>query len=229
MIELVHDGEHLVVARKPSGVATTSPSGEDSLTRRLEAQLAAKLHPTSRLDAEVTGLVTYARTKVAIAALKEARARGEYRREYLALASAEPDPEEGDWRWSIAIDPKDRRLRVAVEPGGTGQRLQEAHSRYAVLAVTPAAVALRLWPQTGRTHQLRVHAARAGAPLLGDARYGGPRRVALADGRVVRAARVMLHCRRLSIPDAAGGRLDLEDPPPEDLAELWARLGGEPL
>jgi len=229
VIALAHDSEHLVVARKPSGVATTAPKGEDSLTRRLEAQLRATLHPTSRLDAEVTGLVTFARTKAAIAALQDARERGAYHREYLALAAAAPDPSEGDWRWSIAIDPKDRRLRVAVEPGGAGQRLQAAHSRYAVIAATAHAVALRLWPQTGRTHQLRVHAARAGAPLLGDARYGGPRRVALDDGRVVRAARVMLHCRRLSIPDAAGGRLELEDPPPEDLVTLWDRLGGAAL
>lgn len=229
MIELAHDGPHLVVARKPPGVATTAPGGDDSLTRRLEAQLGAKLHPTSRLDAEVTGLVTYARTKAAIAALSEARRRGEYHREYLALAVAAPDPSEGDWRWSIAIDPKDRRLRVAVEPDGAGQRLQAAHSRYAVLATTAHAAALRLWPQTGRTHQLRVHAARAGAPLLGDVRYGGPRRIALPDGRVVRAARAMLHCRRLSIPDAEGGRLELDEPPPEDLAALWARLGGGAL
>ncbi|MBX3271640.1 MAG: RNA pseudouridine synthase [Sandaracinaceae bacterium] len=229
MIALAHLGRHLVVAHKPSGLATTSPDGGDSLTRRLEAQIGGPLHPTSRLDAEVTGLVTFARTKHAIAVLKDARARGAYHREYLGLASATPAPLEGEWGWTIAIDPREPRLRVALEPGARGARAQAACTRYAVRASAAGVAALALFPITGRTHQLRVHAARAGAPLLGDVRYGGPRRLVLDDGRVVRAPRVMLHCRRLTIPDAEGGALELEAPVPDDLASLWSSLGGEPL
>ena len=227
MITLIHESRHLVVADKPSGLTTTAPSGGDSLTRRLQSQLGAKLHPTSRLDAEVTGLVTFARTKAAIAALQQARSDGRYHRRYLGLTAHAPTPASGEWRDSIAIDPRNRKLRIALTPGKPGQRVQTACTHYAVQVPLLGVVALRLEPQTGRTHQLRVHAARAGVPLLGDHRYGGVRRVVLEDGRVVRAKRVMLHCLRLRLPDVEGGTLQLVSPPHDDMTELWRALGGD--
>jgi len=228
VIELAHRDAHLVVALKPSGIATTAPGRGDSLTRRLEAQVGHKLHPTSRLDAEVTGLVTFALTKVAIERLRRARAEGPYGRRYLALCRGAPAAPRGRWEASIAIDPRDRRLRVAVPAGGRGARLRHARSDY-VLGARAGARAAALWltPHTGRTHQLRVHAAHAGLPLLGDVRYGGPRRVALDDGRVVRAPRVMLHCARLRLPRVGGGELELWAEAPDDLRELWIALGGD--
>ena len=72
-----------------------------------------------------------------------------------------------------------------------------------------------------------MHAAHAGAPLLGDVRYGGPRRVVLDDGRVVRAKRVMLHCEALRIPDVEGGWLEPLCPVPDDMRALWLSLGGD--
>jgi 23S rRNA-/tRNA-specific pseudouridylate synthase len=232
--EIVHRDRHLLVVTKPSGLATTAPDGGDCLTRRVQGKVRGRVHPTSRLDAEVTGLVTFALTKRAIAALRAARQQGQYGRGYLGLATAAPEPAEGDWRWSIAIDPKDRRLRVAVPEGGSGERLQEAWSRYRVRALARGeggdvrGVALWLTPHTGRTHQLRVHAAAAGAPLLGDTRYGGAKRVVLADGRVVTARRTMLHCAWLRLPRVVGdGELELSAEAPADLRELWERLGGE--
>lgn len=225
MIPVLHESQHLLVVRKPSGLSTTAPRGADSLTERLERQQRQRLHPTSRLDAEVTGLVTYARTKLGIAALKDARERGAYHREYVALASARPDADEGAWDASIAMHPRDRRLRVAVPEGGRGERLQTARTRWRVTETRAHATWLTLFPETGRTHQLRVHAAHAGLPLLGDHRYGGPKRVTLDDGRVVRAARVMLHCHRVRVPNAEGGEVDLVDPPPADFVALWEALG----
>lgn len=227
MIELAHRDAHLVVVQKPSGVATTAPGGADSLTRRIEAQLGRTLHPTSRLDTGVTGLVTFAITKEAIERLRRARAEGAYVRRYLALASGAPAEPRGTWDASIAIDPADRRLRVAIEPGGRGARLQHARSDYEVGGGLAGAAVLWLTPHTGRTHQLRVHAAHAGVPLLGDVRYGGPRRITRDDGSVVRAARVMLHCARLCIPRVEGGELELCCEAPDDLRELWMSLGGD--
>jgi 23S rRNA pseudouridine1911/1915/1917 synthase len=75
-------------------------------------------------------------------------------------------------------------------------------------------------PETGRTHQNRVHLAHLGAPLLGDARYGGPRRVG-----ELPIPRVMLHARRLVLAHPASGvRLELEAPIPADLAAVEAAL-----
>ncbi len=228
VIELAHDSRHLVVAIKPSGLTTTSTArGADSLTARLEAQLGARLHATSRLDRDVTGLVTFARTKRAIAALLDARERGVYRREYLGLASTAPDALEGSWDTAIGVDPRDRRQRVALEASQRGEGVRAASTRFVVCASAMGCVGLRLEPRTGRTHQLRVHAAHAGCPLLGDRRYGGAQRLILDDGRAVRVGRVMLHCLRLKLPDPDGGVVELQAGLPADLRRVWASAGGD--
>ncbi len=227
-IEVAYEDRHLLVVIKPAGLATTAPGGADSLVERLERARAAKLHPTSRLDAEVTGLVTFARTKEAIMGLRDARAKGRYGRGYLAIAGATPEPSAGSWTASIAIDPRDARLRIAVDGEiKRGARVQRAQSYYVVRESLPHASLLWLTPRTGRTHQLRVHAAHAGAPLIGDVRYGGSKRIVLSDGRVVSAKRVMLHCAWLSlIAIEGGGTLELSAPVPADFASTWEKLGG---
>lgn len=223
-IPVAHEDDHLLVVLKPTGVATTAPAGGDSLTRRLEQARGAPLHPSSRLDAEVTGLVTYAKSKRAIAALRAARAERRYHRGYLAIASHAPAPREGTWEASIAIHPRDPTLRVVSE---SGERVQYAKTTYVVRQVLERAAVLWLTPHTGRTHQLRVHAAHAGAPLLGDVRYGGAKRIVLPDGRVVAARRTMLHCAWLRLPAVErGGELELRAPVPDDMRALWAALGG---
>ncbi|MEY4575392.1 MAG: hypothetical protein RL701_95, partial [Pseudomonadota bacterium] len=180
--------------------------------------------------AEVTGVVTFARTRSAIAALLDARKAGSYERYYLALASQAPAALQlqGEWQWAIDQDPRDKRRRVAVTKASA--TAQAASSRYRVLGVQPAAALMVLMPQTGRTHQLRVHAAKAGLPLLGDKHYGGPMQTVLPDGRVLRASRVMLHCARVRLPDIAGNTgklLTVDAPAPEDFERLWKQLGGD--
>ncbi len=221
-IAIAHEDSDLLVAIKPTGLPTTAPEGGDCLTRRLERSRGGPLHPSSRLDAEVTGLVTFAKTKRAIEALTRARREGRYGRGYLAITTRSITPETGVWDASIAIDPRDPRLRVALEPGRKGARVQRARSSYRVRASTPHGAVLWLTPHTGRTHQLRVHAAHAGAALFGDVRYGGDKRVTLEDGRVVSARRVMLHCAWLSLP----GELVLSAEVPEDMRRCWLGLGG---
>jgi 23S rRNA-/tRNA-specific pseudouridylate synthase len=226
-LEIAFEDRDLLVAVKPAGLATTAPHDGPSLTRTLGRMRPGMLHPSSRLDAEVTGLVTYAKTKRAIESLRRARAAGRYGRGYLALAASSPPAPEGLWEASIALDARDPTLRVAVSPGGTGTRLQDAKSGFRVRETVGGVVALWLTPYTGRTHQLRVHAAHAGAPLLGDVRYGGPKRVVLEDGRVLGARRVMLHCAWLRLPAVeGGGSIELRRAPPDDLRDLWLGLGG---
>lgn len=220
---LFRDAE-LFVVDKPPGIATTSPDG-----RRCLAELAARMnrgaprvHPTSRLDRDVTGIVIFARTDRAIAALLEARAAGTYRRRYAALLSGALEADAGRWEWPIAIDPRDKTHRVALEPGQSGERVQEARTRFEVVLRAPLAVRAWLYPETGRTHQLRVHAARAGHALVGDVAYGGPKRLVLPDGRVVTASRPMLHCASVEVPHPVTGEaLRLEAPIPEDFEAVW--------
>ncbi|HEY2733526.1 MAG TPA: pseudouridine synthase [Polyangiales bacterium] len=227
-LTVVHRDQHLLVLFKPAGLATTSPDGSGclaSLAREIDPS-APRLHASSRLDADVTGLVTFARTDRAIAQLMAARAGGRYQRFYLGLSAKAPTPERGEWRGAVAKDPRNPRRRIIALEGKAGA--VSAHSRYQVVSCSAQVTLLSLLPQTGRTHQLRLHASAAGAPLLGDKHYGGPTRVTLSDGRVVRASRVMLHCARLRLPAIdRDDQLVLDAPVPSDMRDLFAALGGE--
>lgn len=230
-IRVLHRDEQLIVVAKPPGIPTTSPTGHDCLVELVRSidPRAPHLHASSRLDAEVSGAVTFARTTVAIRALLAARRAGTYRRLYLAIALVAPSPTSGSWTQAIAIDPQDARRRIAVGPSQRAARAQAAETDYAVrAAATPtSAVLLELRPRTGRTHQLRVHSAAAGAPLLGDTHYGGARRATLANGRVITAARVMLHCASVTLPRiGAPGTLHVQAPIPDDFRTTWLALGG---
>jgi 23S rRNA-/tRNA-specific pseudouridylate synthase len=225
-VRIVHRDTAFLVLDKPTGLPTTSPPGGGEALTDVAARLdpdAPALHASSRLDAAVTGLVTFARTRAANAALLEARRAGEYRRLYLALAPTVPDPASGTWSGAIGIDPREKRKRRIDAKG------KPAETRYETRAALDHSALLALSPQTGRTHQLRVHAAAAGVPLLGDVHYGGAKRLTLGDGRVVTARRVMLHCARLWLPDVAAGEgtLELASPVPEDFRQVWVRLGGD--
>ncbi len=224
-ILIVHRDAQLLVVLKPSGLATTSPDGGDCLVARVREldPEAPRLHPTSRLDAEVSGLVTFARTARATEILLEARRTHTYRRLYLALVAQPPVDDFGRWEEPIGVDPRDRRRRrVAPED----LEAKPSATRFEVRARGELAL-LALFPETGRTHQLRVHCAHAGSPIFGDAIYGGERRLVRANGRVVSARRVMLHCAALDLPNPAGmGRLPLRAPVPSDFASVWRAVGG---
>jgi 23S rRNA pseudouridine955/2504/2580 synthase/23S rRNA pseudouridine1911/1915/1917 synthase len=83
-------------------------------------------------------------------------------------------------------------------------------------------------PITGRTHQIRVHASHAGAPLVGDADYGGLTRITRPDGSILAPGRIALHAARVILPGRGGGgsALQAEAPIPDALASLWSALGG---
>jgi 23S rRNA-/tRNA-specific pseudouridylate synthase len=225
---IVFQDADLLVLDKPSGLSTTSPDGENCLAafaKRMDPK-AARMHASSRLDAEVTGIVTFARSDRAIGALLEARKAGAYERTYVGLASKPLEPPCGEWRWAIGQDPRDARKRVALlQDAEAGS---QAHSRYQTHAPMNEGACVLLFPQTGRTHQLRVHVAKAGAALFGDRHYGGPAQVTRSDGRVIRARRVMLHCTRVVLPmfDGTGQRV-LEAEIPADMRAFFRELGGD--
>ncbi|MGB3050943.1 MAG: RluA family pseudouridine synthase [Polyangiales bacterium] len=223
--EIIHHDGHLLIVHKPPGLPTTAPrADEPSLVRWVSKQFTdLRPHATSRLDSQVSGLVTFALTPEANRKLLDARRAGTYERVYIGITIDEVPVEAGDWTWPISIDPSNPKLRVAHE--GRGERA--ASTRFQVAARSPGATLLRLMPMTGRTHQIRVHAARSGSPLFGDHAYGGKRREVMPDGTVVTARRVMLHCARLSFPSPSGGaHLQFEVPARPDMQRIWIALGG---
>ncbi len=230
-VRVVYQDAQLLVLDKPAGLATTSPDQGVclfSLAKQLDPA-APQLHPLSRLDTQVTGLVACARTSLANKAALPARQHGRLSRRYVALTAHTPAPAQGDWHASIGIDPKDKKHRVALAEGARGIAVKHAHTSYAVSALAGPLALLQLWPRTGRTHQLRVHAAHAGSPLAGDVAYGGQKRLTLPNGRILTASRVMLHCAALAMPHPtdAGRTLTLELAPESDMLTLWRSAGGD--
>ena len=231
-VRIVYRDEHLLVLDKPVGLATTAPDGGPclfALAGELDPE-APSLHPLSRLDTQVSGLVTFARTERANKCAIEARKQGTLRRAYLGLTTVAPVPSEGDWHFAIGLDTRDPKHRRALAPDSVGTAVKPAHTHYRVHASAGPLTALDLWPVTGRTHQLRVHASAAGSPLAGDAAYEGIKRITLANGRILSAGRVMLHCAAFRMPDPAHAdrQIALSLAPPEDLLSLWSAAGGRP-
>jgi 23S rRNA pseudouridine1911/1915/1917 synthase len=229
-VEILATHGGLVFVSKPAGVATEPDHAgiDDSLVARSERLLGAQrgeLHALSRLDVGVSGVVTLARDAAARALVEELRVRGRFERRYLALAGATPAPEAGTWSAAIAKQRDGRRS--AAGAGGKAAATRYRTIAHASPGGVPRATLLALSPVTGRTHQLRVHAAAAGAALLGDRSYGGPSRARLAGGKVVPIARPALHALWVEL-GLAGGSLRVEAPVPEDFAELWVELGGAP-
>jgi 23S rRNA-/tRNA-specific pseudouridylate synthase len=227
----------LVFVNKPAGVATEPDHAgiAGSLVERVARTLGvarAELHAVSRLDVGVTGVVTLARGAPGRRLATELRARGAFARRYVALAPKAPEPADGSWD-----SPLPRRVRARADDGDA----RPALTRYATIAQArtaffpvrggaptaslPALIALS--PVTGRTHQLRLHAAGAGLPLLGDAAHGGAARVVLPNGGVRGLERVFLHAAWVEL-DLGGERLRVEAPSPDDFSALWAELGGAP-
>jgi 23S rRNA-/tRNA-specific pseudouridylate synthase len=220
------NGGDIVAIEKPAGLPTIGDHrGEAhslwSATARELGVDVARLHPTSRLDREVSGIVVFALTKAAASRLAAARASGEYDRRYVALACGSVARARGTWDFPIGRAHDPRRREVG------GRDAVSARTHYAVCARLEGVLVLALSPATGRTHQLRVHAAHAGAPMLGDRTYGGPRRLDLEGGRVLALDRVALHAIRVSVPDARGRARAAVSPVPPELKAWWSALGGD--
>ncbi len=219
--------DDVVAVDKPAGMPTIAD--HDGAAHALVAATAralhvdpARLHPTSRLDRGVSGVVVFALTKAAAERLARARTEGTYERRYLAIAARAPEPARGTWDAPLGRA-KDARLRMVG-----GRAPIAASTRFGVCAVAPGGAALlAVSPVTGRTHQIRVHASHAGAPLVGDRDYGGPARITLPTGRVLEPRRVALHAARVVVPGASGTPLVASAPVPPELASLWSALGGE--
>src|SRR5258706_6643469 len=172
--EIVHLDEHLLVINKPPGLSlATKPSEPGAAAERAREALGARdrsrvlgeLHLVHRLDVGTSGLVALARD--ADTHRRLATALGERRVEkiYLALVWGRPKPGRGTWEAALGPDRKDRR-RMRVDPEG-----RPSVSEYAIRESGHGVSLLELTARTGRMHQLRVHAAHAGHPIVGDDLY----------------------------------------------------------
>jgi 23S rRNA-/tRNA-specific pseudouridylate synthase len=223
---ILHEERGIVAVYKPPEMATVADHGGalaslDATVARMMGR-SAPLHATSRLDVGVSGVVLFAADEHAQRRLARAREEGRYRRHYLAVGTKTPTPERGLWTGTIGRA-RDPRLRQVG-----GRTPAPAATAYATAAVAPQGALLAVEPQTGRTHQIRVHAAHAGCPLWGDGAYGGPTRVIAANGAVAEMPRIALHAAWVEITWESDAPLRVEAPLPPDFEAIWGAVGGGP-
>lgn len=172
-LDILYEDQALLAVDKPAGLLM-HPSfyrNEGTLANRLlgyyqRTGQPCAVHPVSRLDRDTFGVVLLAKNAHIHAQMMAAHQAGQMRKTYEALVWSGPAEETGVWAFPIARRGGGSLLRE-VRPGG-----QPAETRFQVLARHKDFAHLRLEPVTGRTHQLRVHCAHAGCPILGDPQYG---------------------------------------------------------
>lgn len=210
MLQVIHEGADLLVLDKPSGLLCVPGRGadkQDCLSARAQQRWPDAL-VVHRLDMSTSGLVLMARGIAMQRALSQAFAEQRIDKRYEAVVDGLLPQDGDDWREidaPIAADWPRRPLQVIDQELGKPSR-----TRWQVKAAMPerGATHLELAPQTGRTHQLRVHLAHIGHPILGDALYG-------SEEVRSRAPRLMLHAARLALAHPFSGELlRFESPAP---------------
>ena len=157
----------------------------------------------SRLDKDTSGVVLVALSPGAHARMQRDAHAGRVAKQYLAVVVGSPQATEGVIRFPLRRDPDDRRRVIVAADGASSE------TRYRVLAVDDGRALVRCDLVTGRTHQIRVHLAACGWPIVGDRMYGSP------DRRIERQA---LHAWRITVQHPVSGHpLTVEAPVPADI------------
>lgn len=221
---VIHRDAQAIVINKPPGLATQGGTKTeehvDGLLDALEFELDQRPKLVHRLDKDTSGALLVARTARAAAYFAKSFSSRTARKVYWALVLGVPSIEDG------MVE-----LPIAKQPGTGGEKMhvdQEeglpARSRYRVIERAGNRAAwVELQPYTGRTHQLRVHMAAIGHPIIGDGKYGG--KDAFLSGTISR--KMHLHARRIRIDHPDGGRVDVRAELPDHFAASLASLGFE--
>jgi 23S rRNA pseudouridine1911/1915/1917 synthase len=226
---ILFESDEVLALDKPPGIsmATSSKEGksaEDAVRRLLRACGVIPPDPlpllVHRLDAGTSGVVLFAKTRAAHRALSLSFQERRTRKTYRALVWGHPVPAKGAIDRALGRDPMDgRKMRVCADG-------KPSVTRYATLRRFSSLADLALQPETGRTHQIRVHLSAKGHPIVGDDFYGGASRWHGVRDRSLREAlarltRPLLHAERIEIPEMG---LDVEAHLPEDYERVLALL-----
>ncbi len=223
-LDIRYEDADLLVVNKPAGVPVHPGAGHPAgtlvnaiLARRPDlAGVGGVLRPgiVHRLDKDTSGLLVVAKNDETLRALQAAIKARAVTRQYLALVHGRPTPAEGTIEAPIARHPR-RRTQMAVVPSG-----RTAATRYRVREQFVAAALVEASLLTGRTHQIRVHFAHIGHPVVGDPVYGRRR-------ETWGMTRQALHAFRLAFAHPRTGALvKVEAPLPADMAAALERLRG---
>jgi 23S rRNA pseudouridine955/2504/2580 synthase len=220
---ILYQDDWVIAFDKPAGVAVQGGSGtEQHIDGVLDAFADRGERPklVHRLDKDTSGVLLLARNTAAARKLTATFRTRAARKYYWAVTVGVPDPVQGRIDMALAKQGGPRGERVAVDDEDglhavtLYQVVETAHRRAAWVA---------LWPQTGRTHQLRVHMAHLGWPILGDGKYAGQE--AFLEGAEL-PRQLHLHARRLILPHPKGrGKVDVVAPLPPHMKTTWDYFG----
>ncbi len=210
--EVAYEDDHLLVVDKPAGLVVHPARGNrtGTLAQALQSVAAGGEEPwragiVHRLDRDTSGLLVVAKSEDVHRALRALLAARRMQREYLALVDGRVEARSGTIDAPIG---RDRRDRVLISIDTDTPR--EARTHFRLVRLLPATSLLRVVLETGRTHQIRVHMAAIGHPLIGDRQYGGRDAYGLT--------RQFLHATRLRFEHPVTGEsIDVVSPLPEDL------------
>lgn len=224
---VLYKDQDAIALNKPPGLAVQGGTGThrhiDGMLGALRFDAKETPRLVHRLDRDTSGVLLLGRTRAATAALGKTFRSKTARKIYWAITVGVPETQSG------RID-----LPLAKLPGPAGERMvvdrsngQRATTVYRVVERIGSRLAwVALWPWTGRTHQLRVHCAAIGCPILGDGKYGGAD--AFVTGHPV-SRKVHLHARSLTVPHPSRkGDLSVTAPLPDHMMDTWALFGLNP-
>ncbi len=217
---IVYQDDDLLVIDKPAGLTVHGGNGRIDETTVVDFARQHTNDPDAerpgivhRLDRDTSGLLVLAKTAAAKAALQRQWQEHNVRKTYQLLAVGRVEPDEAVIRLPLDRDPA-HPTRRRVHANG-----RPAVTRYRVLAAYPGYSLIEAYPETGRTHQLRVHFAALGHPIAGDVVYGSAK-------RPLGLKRQFLHAARLQLTGPSGQSLDIASPLPPDLSTILTRLKG---
>ena len=235
---IVYDDAHLIVSAKPAGLVVHPAAGNldgtlvNALLHHCAGQLSgiggvARPGIVHRIDKDTSGLLVVAKSDIAHEGLARQFADHSIERAYRAVCAGRPLPPAGTIRGAIARSTSDRKKMALVGPNIAGSRGKHAVTHYRTLQALASATYLECKLETGRTHQVRVHLASIGHPLVGDPVYGRfPTSIRPLLARIG-FARQALHAARLGfLHPVSGQRLAFSSMLPIDIRELIAELGG---
>ncbi len=223
---VIHRDDHVIALNKPPGIAVQGGSKVsrhiDGMLDALKFKAAERPRLVHRLDKDTGGILLLARTAAAAASLAKAFRGRDAEKTYWALVAGVPSPRQGRVDLSLARGGGPGRERMHIEE----DRGRWAITDYAIADTAGNRISwLVLKPHSGRTHQLRVHCAEIGTPIVGDRKYGNE--ASRIDGLSSRPL-LHLHAREIRIPHPAGGVLSVTAPLDKTMAESWRFFGFDP-
>ena len=224
---ILYMDKQVIVIDKPAGLATQGGSGltkhVDGMLDSLKFEKPTRPKLVHRLDRDTSGVLLVARTAQTASGLSASLALRDTSKVYWALTRGVPKQKHGVIKAALAkegVRGKDERMTVSDEDDA-----KAAVTEYAVMGTAGqefAWVAAR--PITGRTHQIRVHLASLGTPIVGDFKYGGSD----SRGKGEIADKLHLHARSIDIGRPDGGRLQVTAPLSPHMVKSWQLLGFDP-